>query len=409
MPAPPDEFSPSEVFSIFLKYFRQPKAAELSDIKAIFRKIVKSEEKWLWLLDQLEIAKEDNTLTYPKKFLLSIRLLEKEEEEEKAEPSEEIPVAPVARFAPNSDEAIKAELDGDSLYTISVPDQQVKDVCIRILKTWPPNLEYPERPSDAYAALKAAARTIPLADIETVCGFYTETFNDPSSGLVSPYHLKTFVSREDLFAEWRLRARNMPKSEDLEIFNATWAWYPPFANREVSKTIKDSQSFWFRHILPEDRWRFLSAVKQLRDSKRDLRFIDREDQTSVEKYTPSMVSFIGTWRETKYFRMMSRDMASGSYPVLKAENFFDTPDLYTLSIALDRSYYGKLMLRYDGDARATFADVLRYIRSEHERFKKPARPEFASEEAFEAFVDVLYKAGWEFACRPPRVVVVCKK
>lgn len=391
---------------------KDPKKFRDPEIKELFALLVKNEQDWVKVKDQAERVKVDgrnirDVKAFIKSLIFDLRTSALNENED-TEPVEETPIAPIApvpRFAPGSDDEIRAELDGNTLYPISVPNQQVKEALLRIWDTWPKNLEYPERKGDAYTAMKAAAKIIPLDDIEAVCAFYTDTFNDPSSGLVSPYHLKTFVSREELFSEWKLRARTMPKSEDLDIFNATWAWYPEFQNREVSKTVKDSQSFWFRHVLPEDRWRFLSAVKQLRDSKRDLYFIDREDKATIEKYTPSMVSFIGAWRETKYFRMMARDMSSGSYPVLRDGNFFDTPDLYHLSVGLEQSYYGKLMIRHAGCPRATFVDVLQYIRKEHLRFKnKPKRPEFENDETLAAFADVLYNAGWEFALKPPKVI-----
>lgn len=382
---------------------KSKKKNDRASYRAEFDKRVTDQASWdkVWTAAEFAISeKNDNQpidIWLRRKFPIQARAKEMEEL-----PS---PVTGPSKplFEPNSRDEFYAKLKKQSLYSIETSEKDLQAAFQNIWNEWPQHSKYSEDPVQAFTAFHALSLSVPLDDISSTCKFYVEYFSDPSSGMIEPYHLGNFLAR-DKFFEWNEQYRHTPRAEDLEVFNATWAWYPKFPNKDVTKTVKESMSFWFRHVKPEERWMFLSAVKKLRDTRRDAKNIDHEDPATVEKYTPSMVSFIGgAWRGLKYYRIMGGDMSRGCLPILNAGGFLKTKELYYVGIGMDE-YLAARLIKFNSSVKQTFGALLNYIQLELEKFGV-RKPEFESESSKEAFVQLLYDSAWEYACRPPRVMI----
>jgi hypothetical protein len=261
----------------------------------------------------------------------------------------------------------------------------------RVWKIWPKN-EARENLDVAESAYRSASKKFSLEDIEKTCVYYKEEFEDPSSKMIHPYHLSKFLEDEEKFASWKTRALFAPPQEVLDIFDATWAWYPDFKGKGIERTRRDSLRFWNYHIYSKDlQWRFICAVKQY------ARIRNRAKEKSVEnvKFTTSFVGFVASWTETSFYDLMATDICDGVRDAFESTGLgFFTTDL--------RAFFRACLNKMDGDPQAAISAGIDILLKSAELAKKPV---VAVAKRREAFVAEMVKSAYESSCAPPKAVV----
>lgn len=395
-----DRLEAFKTFSSFWKHSKKPnRTFDTIRVREIFLKLVKVAQDWERLKRRLEIEHEDGTLGSQIRFLLKFQecevkpFIEPEDSNspdvERKEPQAEAQSTKTADH--DEDTAFFSRLDSAGIYPETVDKNDVKRIFAKVWRVWPRNTTL-EEPRKAFNAMWTLAKGIPLSDIEKTCICYAMQFKDPSSGMVHPYHLKTLLEDSEKFAAWRAKATLALSDEDSIFFDATWSWYPAFTNKNLDRTKKDSAVFWMRHVSVEDRWNFLSAVKKYRLNRREASSRGQHSE-EVEKYTASFISFVATWREQDFYRLMAGDICDGIMPLWRKHGFASHETCDT------QSFITACLVKTQGKGRDAIEKAVEVALTNARLAKMPL---LAAEADKDAIIKEMCEKALDQACKPPR-------
>lgn len=247
--------------------------------RVAFDKKVKSEEDYEKLKNQVECILEDTPVTKLPNLCDIINSLFKVNKK-----PVEIDNKPVA-------------LDQEELYK-KTNDPEISKVFTKIWEVWPRSPDFVERRSNALDAFLAAARVLPLPDIETACITYANAFSDGSSSMVYPRSLKRFVSDHSYMQEWIDKNNNSKLYEtEKKQFEVAYSWYPVFVGKDGKKTKDASWVVYWRSVQYAEKLDFLSVVKLYR-RQRKAEVISRDlSEDEGVSYTKSFINFVNDWKQ----------------------------------------------------------------------------------------------------------------
>lgn len=386
---------------------KQPKVLRLKyDLGAVAH-YIKSQEDVDFVKNQMEIDYEDGvknlkytTLNrYLERILQSRRPVDIEETIEATDVAERDPKPELSH-----EEAFLAKLEPvQALYGPPPSTKEVEAAFSTIWAEWPKNLKWPEKPAKAWAAFKEVIRDVPLEDVVSTCMHYARKFNDPESGLTNPHHLATILGDEEKFAEWRTRASFAPKPEDVEAFDAAWAWYPDFPHKQRHR--EDSLYFYIRHIKPAERWRFFAAVKNFRDERRDCIDEDKQNTDDVIKFTKSFITFVGEWRDYKFRTRLASDFSLAFCDTMNEKKLLRSIGAHNFCNDARDAFIWVLEWRAGDDVRTAIQWALLGIGEHNSKIGNPT-PELEPGPALDALVQEIYNRAWRRACKPPNDVLI---
>lgn len=247
--------------------------------RVAFDKKVKSEEDYEKLKNQVECIMEDTPVTKLPNLCDIINSLFKVNKK-----PVEIDNKPVA-------------LDQEELYK-KTNDPEISKVFTKIWEVWPRSPDFVERRSNALDAFLAAARVLPLPDIETACITYANAFSDGSSSMVYPRSLKRFVSDRSYMQEWIDKNNNSKLYEtEKKQFEVAYSWYPVFASKQLNKTKDASWVTYWRIVANEEKLDFLAAVKLYRSQRKSDMIAGDQSEEESATFTKSFVNFVSEWRQ----------------------------------------------------------------------------------------------------------------
>jgi len=284
---------------------------------------------------------------------------------------------------------VKSQKAFEGLYEPSETDRQSIVDFLQVWTVWPQNTQWPEDKDTAWGSWKGAVRRVGVKIVIKTCEFYISSFGNPALGIVHPYHLTNFLTDGSKFKEWVDRASSAPSTEELDAFEAVWAWYPEFERKSFAKD--DSLSFWVRHIRPVDRWSFLSAVKKYREEKRDDLSVDSK------KFTRSVISFVGTWREVRYFRTMAADISVAVVSSIKLRGLINGQDVARVCNNM-HDFVTACLVKFDSDVEKSVKYALDYIVEKNTELGQPV-------EDVQSIITEIVKSAWISTCRPPISVI----
>jgi hypothetical protein len=167
-------------------------------------------------------------------------------------------------------------------------DDDVIKTFKELFSAWPEN-DFPASEKSVKAVFQLAARSRPLEEIKAACSKYIQDMNDPKKASVHVLGMKRFLSDDDIFESWLLKATRKGSDYDTSYFDAVYSLYPDFAGKTDQETVEESLGFYKRFVKTEEAVDFycavLSYVSSCKDRIRDEQA--RHDYVPAEenKYT----------------------------------------------------------------------------------------------------------------------------
>jgi hypothetical protein len=276
-----DNFSQDRLMEIFGEVWgKWPSSLRIKDNKALAHQVFSqfvSNQEWL---DVFETSLGDETPLVP--LSAFVKNLAKKCDK---------PLGMVKRAVSVVESASPIQLDPIS--------PRAQEVFQEIRAAWPVNQDHPEALSVAKKAFDLASQTRDVEDLRTACLAYCEAWFSGEITYPRPYWLKNFLGRDELIDDWISKAKYKPNLEELKVFDAVWAWYPNFTNKEKARIEKDSFEYWRRMVKSEDYFDFMVAVRAYRMERKDkTEEAEGEDQS---QFTKGFVNFTKEWRDQKRY------------------------------------------------------------------------------------------------------------
>jgi hypothetical protein len=267
-----------------------------------------------------------------------------------------------------------------SLYPTEQDSPELLEAFETVWAQWPRHFSWPESRESAFSGFRSFVKKNGLSGVVETCSFYATTFNDPTSGMIHPYHLSNFLGDSSKFAEWSARAVFAPSQTDIEDFNAVWAWYPRAGGSEKQK--KDALLFWLRHVKPEQRFDFLASVKSYHRVLNEI------------KYAKNLIGFIGDWKTFLSYSSIAADISKGILEIVPAEAW-KGQTLMNLSSGLTNQVLGRLQSgTTKGKIQDTISDICAVVVEQNKKL--------GSDIVLDP-VEV-YNAAYRQAAKPPKTV-----
>jgi hypothetical protein len=276
-----DSFSQERVMEIFGEVWgKWPSSLRLKDNKGLAHQVFSqfiSNQEWLEIF---ETSLGDETPLVP--LSLFIKNLAKKYDK---------PLGMVKR-------TVSVELVSPSV-SVEPISPRAQEVFQEIRAAWPVNQDHQEALSVAKKAFDSTCQTRDVEDLRTACLAYCEAWFNGEITYPRPYWLKNFLGRDEIIDDWIGKAKYKPSPEEMKVFDAMWAWYPNFINKEKPKTKLDSFEYWRRMVKPEDYFDFMVAVRAYREERKDkAEEAEEEDQA---QFTKGFVRFTKEWRDQKHY------------------------------------------------------------------------------------------------------------
>jgi hypothetical protein len=180
------------------------------------------------------------------------------------------------------------------------PVDDVTEAFDAILAAWPES-DYKQNEKYARLAFVACCRVKPLEDVKRACKKYIEDMNDPAKASTHIMGIKKFVSEDDILDNWLHKASFVPSNYDSSFFDAAYAIYPDFSNKNQEKAREESLSFYRRFVKEEEAVDFYCAVKAYSSVRKDdikaAQFKEGYDSSNDSQFTKKFINFIRCWKQ----------------------------------------------------------------------------------------------------------------
>lgn len=262
------------------KRSQEDKASEIAMLSSMF----KSNEEWQQIKDAVEMKIEDllpgSKIPSLVPFVLGVS-------------------PPSGSRLPKVSAVVSNTGSGGGLYGDDIDQTEALKLFEKISNIWPQNPGYTEPTESAQVAFLAAARVIPLETLEKACQAYSDSFQRGMSSQVYAKTIRKFVSDKKLVEHWYefSKSRSNYSLEEINQFNAAYAWYPDFTNKKLKKTQEAGWVMYWRNVPIDERLDFLAIVQAY---ARKRRAECRSQELSAEEaiqFTKSFNSFTTEWGE----------------------------------------------------------------------------------------------------------------
>jgi hypothetical protein len=176
---------------------------------------------------------------------------------------------------------------------------RAQEVFQEIRAAWPVNKDHGEPYEVAQRAFESACKERDVEELREACLGYCEAWTSGEITYRTPFWLKSFLSKNGLVDEYLGKQKNKPDPETLKVFEAMWAWYPTFNNKDKESTKEDSFEYWRRMVKVEDYFDFMVAIRAYRMERRDA--VDEANDEDVTQFTKGFIRFCKEWRDQKLY------------------------------------------------------------------------------------------------------------
>ena len=180
---------------------------------------------------------------------------------------------------------------------------RAQEVFQEIRAAWPVNKDHGEPYEVSQRAFEAACKERDIEELREACLGYCEAWHSGEITYRTPFWLKSFLSKNGMVDEFLGKQKNKPNPDALKTFEAMWAWYPTFNNKDKENVKGDSFEYWRRMVKPEEYFDFMVAIRAYREERRDV--INEADGEDVTQFTKGFIRFVKEWRDQQKYLAIS--------------------------------------------------------------------------------------------------------